>query len=187
MKNLQKSLHDTKNKKLRLALSQKLPKEKILEFSQTINSYNRERIFSFTTETDKELSANAAHILLKAKGENTIWLAGKIPAIMEIIQNTPHEKTKRLLLSILEKQKIDPANINTSFLDYCLKNITSIKTPLAIKVLCMKLAYKQSTAYPELLSELKNTLEITDNSMLNPSTLCAKKKLLKAINHHLSF
>ena len=174
-----------KTEKLRNRLSAKMSKDKILEFSQTINSCNWERIFSFINDEDKELSANAAHILLSAKGGIVIWLSGKISTIMEIVKNTPHEKTRRLLLSILEKQKIDTINIDTTFLDYCLNNILSAETPAATRVLCIKLAYKQSTAYPELLSELKNLLEIMDDTMLAPSLRCAKKNTLKAINSTL--
>ncbi len=176
----------TQKEGLRTILAQKMSKEEIMELSQTINYNSWESIFSFISEEDKELSANAAHTLLKAKGKIEIWLAGKTTSIIEIIKTTCNLKTKRLLLSILEKQKIDNINIDTTFLDYCINNIVSLGTPLAIKVLCIKLAYKQSTAYPELLYELKNLLEIMDDNMLNPSLLCAKKNTLRAINTTLA-
>ncbi len=168
--------------KLRELLSGKLSKDEIIKISQVINPNQWEDIYSLVTEEDRELSANAAHILLNTRKGIRIWLGGKIHSIMENIQTVPFDKTKRLLLSILEKQKIETLNIDIKFLNYCLDNIISLETPPAIKVLCIKLAYKQCMAYPELLSELKNILEIMEDNMLCPSILCAKKHAMKAIS-----
>ena len=167
---------------LRLTLSHKMSKEEILAFAKNVNPYNCEEILPLIAEEDKELSANVAHIFLNAGKGTEIWLSGQTQFIMEVIQTTTHEKTRRLLLSILEKLKIDTININVKFLNYCLDNIVSAKVPCAIRVLSMKLAFKQSAAYPELLSELKTILETMEESMLAPSVRCARKNILKKNN-----
>lgn len=167
---------------LRFLLSQKMSKEDILTFAKTINLYNCDKIFPFIANGNKELSANVAHLFLNTYKETEVWLTGQVAFIINIIQTTPHEKTQRLLLSILERLKLDATNIDIKFLDYCLNNIHSRKTACAIRVLSIKLAYKLSVEYPELLMELKMTLECLDSSTLNPSVACVKKNILRKLN-----
>ena len=169
-----------KDDNLRIILSQKLSKDEILSYAKIVTPYNCNKILPLIAEKDKNLSGNIAYIFLYASKEIEMWLIGQTVFIMEVIQTTTDEKTKRLLMSILVKLKFN--TINIKFLDYCFDNIVSAKSPCAIRVLCIKLAHKQSAQYPELLSELKIILESMDNSTLNPSVACAKKNTLKRIN-----
>jgi hypothetical protein len=174
-----------KQENLHVLLSHKLSKDEILSFGKTVKLYNYDKILPLIASKQKELSANVAYIFLNASKATEIWLVGQTEFIMEVIQTTAHKKTKRLLLTILDKLKLDTININIRFFDYCLDNIISAKSPCAIRVLCMKLAYKQSAAYPELLSELKIMLETMDTHFHNPSVVCARRNILKKINSNL--
>lgn len=169
----------------RIILSQKMSKEEILAYARAMSPNDCNRIISFIAEEEKELSANVAHIFLNTSKGCKIWLSGKATYIMKIAQTTPYEKTERLLLSVLLKLKFDTTDIDVKFLDYCLYSIISAKRPCAIKALCMKLAYKLSTNYPELLYELKMILENIDNISLAPSIACARKNILRKINSAL--
>ena len=170
-----------KQEDLRILLSRKMSKEEIFAFSRMVNPCNCDRIFPLIADKDRILSANVAHLCFYAGKDVETWLSGEAPKIMQIVQTTAHEKTRRLLMAILEKIKFDTTNIDVRFLDYCIDGIVSPKVPSAIKVLCIKLAFKQSAAYSELLSELKMILETMDSSMLAPSVVCARKNILKRI------
>lgn len=168
-----------------LILSQKMSKDEILAFARSMSPSDYDIMFPFIAEEEKELSANVAYIFLNTNNGCEMWLSGKASSIMKIVQTTPYEKTERLLLSILLKLKFDTINIDVKFLDYCLYNILA-KRPCAITVLYIKLAFKLSTAYPELLYELKMILENMDYSNLAPSVACARKNILKKIRNCLN-
>ena len=169
-----------KIQELHIFLSQRMSKKEIITFAKSVTPDLFCKILSLIAYKEKVLSANASYILLHIATEAENNLSIETAFIMETIQATSHEKTQRLLLSLLERLKFD--TINIKFLDYCLDKLISAKTPCAIRVLCMKLAFKQSTAYPELLSELKIILETMDTHMLNPSVTSSRKNILKKIN-----
>ena len=171
-----------KHDNLRTVLSQKLSKEELLSYAKTVNPYNCDKILPLIAEKDKYLSGNSAYMFLYAGTTTEIWLAGQTAFIMDAIQTTTDEKTKRLLMSILLKLKFNTVNIDVKFLNYCLENIVPPKQSCAIRSLCIKLAFKLSTSYPELLTELKMILESMDGYTLNPSVACARKNTLKNIN-----
>lgn len=167
---------------LRIILLQKLSKDEILSYAKIINLYNCDKILPLIAEKDKYLSANTAYIFLHASKATEIWLAGQTSFIMDAVQTITDEKTKRLLMSILLKLKFNTVYIDVKFLNYCLENIVSPKQSCAIRSLCIKLAFKLSTSYPELLTELKMILESIDSYALNPSVASARKNTLKKIN-----
>ena len=96
-----------KQENLHVLLSHKLSKDEILSFAKTVKLYNYDKILPLIASKEKELSANVAYIFLNASKATEIWLAGQTEFIMEVIQTTAHKKTKRLLLSILDKLKLD--------------------------------------------------------------------------------
>ena len=171
-----------KDDNLRIILSKKLSKNEIFSYAKIVNPYNCDKILPLIAENDKYLSGNSAYILLYTSKATKIWLVGQAAFIMEVAQTTTDEKTKRLLMSILVKLKLDAINIDIKFLNYCLENIVSTRQSSAIRSLCIKLSFKLSTAYTELLTELKMILENMESSTLKPSVACARKNILKNIN-----
>ena len=167
--------------KMRDSLTRRMSKEAILAFAETVNGCDCDKILPLIAEDDKELSGNAAYVLLCAQKSLQNCLSGHTEFIMEVVQSTPFEKSRRLLLSLLEKLPSDTTNINVKFLDYCIDSILSAKTPCAIKVSCMKLAFRQCATYKELLVELKMVLDTMDVSMLAPSVACARRNIMKKL------
>ena len=49
---------------------------------------------------------------------------------------------------------------------------------LGIQTLCMKLAYRMCTFYPELMDELKRTLEAMEIDYYKPAVKCLRKRIL---------
>ena len=103
--------------KLRISLSRRMSKEAILAFAETVNGCDCDKILALIAEDDKELSGNAAYVLLCVQKSFQNYLLQHTEFIMEIVQLTPFEKSRRLLLSLLEKLPPDSTNINVKFLD----------------------------------------------------------------------
>ena len=172
--------------KMHIYLSQKMLKESITAFAETVNAYDCNKILPLIADGDKELSSNAAYVLLFAYKGCENQLLEQTSFIMEVIQTTPYDKTRRLLLSLLERLALDTVNVNVKFLDYCFTNILSVKVACAIKASCIRLAFRQCAAYEELLSELKMVLDTMDASMLAPSVASARRNIMKKIDSTLS-
>ena len=56
--------------------------------------------------------------------------------------------------------------------------MVSIEEFPGIQTLCMKLAYCMCTFYPELMDELKRTLEAMEIDYYKPAVKCLRKRIL---------
>ncbi len=64
------------------------------------------------------------------------------------------------------------------FLDFCFEHTASIEEFPGIQTLCMKLAYRMCSFYPELMDELKRTLEAMEIAYYKPAVKCLRKRIL---------
>lgn len=138
-------------------------------------------LYHLMFDTDKHISGNAAWILTHLDTRHNQWLYSKHDELIRESMQISDISKRRLILTLLLKQPFDKENIKGDFLEYCFNCITSNKESIGIKALCMKLAYKQCIYFPELLKELKMTLEIMDSEPLSPGLQVVKKKILKDI------
>ena len=74
--------------------------------------------------------------------------------------------------------KMDEDDLRTDFLDFCFEHMVSIEEFSGIQTLCMKLAYRMCTFYPELMDELKRTLEAMEIEYYKPAVKCLRKRIL---------
>lgn len=138
-------------------------------------------LYNLIFDTDKYISGNAAWILTHLDARHNKWLYPKQHKLIQEAMQTSDTGKKRLILTLLLKQPFDKENINSCFLEFCFKHLASVQESIGIKALCMKLAYRQCSHFPELLKELQLTLEIMDSSFLSPGLQVVKKKILKDI------
>ena len=68
--------------------------------------------------------------------------------------------------------------LRTDFLDFCFEHMVSIEEFPGIQTLCMKLAYRMCSFYPELMDELKHTLEAMEIEFYKPAVKCLRKRIL---------
>lgn len=138
-------------------------------------------LYNLIFDTDKYISGNAAWILTHLDARHNKWLSPKQHELMQEAMQASDTGKRRLILTLLLKQPFDKENINSDFLEFCFKHLTSVQESIGIKALCMKLAYKQCVHFPELLKELQLTLEIMDSDFLSPGLQAVKRKILKDI------
>ena len=145
------------------------------------NDWVKAELFELTKDTDKRISYNALYVFTKFDLSNTEWLYQKQD---ELINRALHEQragNTRLLLTLLLRQPFDSENLRTDFLDFCLLGIISCTKPTAVRLLCIKLAYEQCKFFPELLEELRCTLNLLEHEPLSSGLATARKNILKMI------
>ena len=122
----------------------------------------RSALWGLTKATDKELSA--LQVLLNE--------------LIEQAMHTDNSSVRRLSLNIIERIKMNEDDLRTDFLDFCFEHMVSIEEFPGIQTLCMKLAYRMCTFYPELMDELKRTIEAMEIDYYKPAVKCLRKRIL---------
>jgi len=133
----------------------------------------KEDLFQLLFDPDKRTSDNAAWVLTHLPKTADAWLAERQNLLIDEAMRTTSTTKRRLVMNLLERTTFDPDHIRTDFLDFCFNTILSDE-PVGVKSLAIKLAYKQSVHYPELLKEINATLR-----MMEPEELPAALKHLR--------
>ena len=84
----------------------------------------------------------------------------------------------QLTLNIIERLEINDEDLQTDFLDFCLEHMVSIEEFPGVQTLCMKLAYRMCSFYPELMDELKLTLETMAIEYYKPAVKGLRQRIL---------
>ena len=85
------------------------------------------------------------------------------------------------MLNLLLRQPYTEEDIRTDFIDFCLMKLTDPKSPYAVRAQCIKLAYEQMKYRPELLNELRETLELISCEPLSSGLRSAWKQVMKKL------
>lgn len=84
----------------------------------------------------------------------------------------------QLTMNIIERLEINEEDLQTDFLDFCLEHMVSIEEFPGVQTLCMKLAYRMCSFYPELMDELKLTLETMAIEYYKPAVKGLRQRIL---------
>ena len=122
----------------------------------------RSALWGLTKATDKELSA----------------LQALLNELINQAMQTDNSSVRRLTLNIIECLTLDEDDLRTDFLDFCFEHMISIEEFSGIQTLCMKLAYRMCTFYPELTDELKRTIDAMEIDYYKPAVKCLRKRIL---------
>ena len=116
--------------------------------------------------------------LTKAKDNELPELQVIRNELIDQAMQTENSSVRRLTLNIIERLKMDKDDLRTDFLDFCYEHMVSIEEFPGIQTLCMKLAYRMCSFYPELMDELKRTLEAMEIDYYKPAVKCLRKRIL---------
>lgn len=107
------------------------------------------------------------------------WLYSKQNKLIDELMQCKHNGKKRVLLSLIYRQPM--ANpLRVDFLDFCLESMILASEPHAVQATCMKIAYELCRPIPELLQELRITLETMERD-LSPAMSTTRRNILKAM------
>ena len=131
----------------------------------------------YAFDTDYRVARTALWGLTKAKDEELSELKVIYNELIVLAMQTENSSVRRLTLNIIEKLKMDEDDLRTDFLDFCFEHMVSIEEFSGTQTLCMKLAFRMCTFYPELMDELKRTLEAMEIDYYKPAIKCLRKRI----------
>lgn len=140
----------------------------------------RDKLFSLLDHADPLVASQAAWVLSYWPRKDQAWLVEKQHALMDKVLDCSHDGKVRLLLSMLCRQPLVEKD-RGDVLDYCMETILAQSRPVAIRSFCIKLAYRFCRDFPELLQELKETLDIIKEDA-SPGIISARKNILQLIH-----
>ena len=132
----------------------------------------------YVFDSDYRVARSALWGLTKAKDNELPELQVIRNELIDQAMQTENSSVRRLTLNIIERLKMDKDDLRTDFLDFCYEHMVSIEEFPGIQTLCMKLAYRMCSFYPELMDELKRTLEAMEIDYYKPAVKCLRKRIL---------
>lgn len=174
---------------MRERLSSRLCLNDIAELSAVVagneNNHRKEELYQLSFDDNKRVANNAFWIFTHFDDFNNQWLYQKHDDLIDRVIVENNETNRRLMLSLLLRQPFEEGSLRSDFIDFCESKITACSQPYAIRAYCMKLAYEQMKYYPELLAELKATLDMLSQEPLSSALLSAKNQVMKKIKKSL--
>ena len=129
-------------------------------------------------DSDYRVARSALWGLTKATNEELSDLQVILNELIDKAMQTENSSVRRLTLNIIELLTLEEDDMRTDFLDFCFEHMVSIEEYPGIQTLCMKLAYRMCTFYPELMDELMRTLEAMEIDYYKPAVKGLRKKIL---------
>ena len=156
----------------------------------------------YVFDKDYRVARSALWGLTKATDEELSELQVTLNELTDQAMQTENSSVRRLTLNIIERLwvgelrsgarppvacyqrdarmrlTLEEDDLRTDFLDFCFDHMVSIEEFPGIQTLCMKLAYRMCSFYPELMGELKRTLEAMETAYYKPAVKCLRKRIL---------
>ena len=170
---------------MKTSLSHRLSQSEIKDLcALTQGEHNdnlKEELYQLTLDDDRRVATNALWVFTHFSAVDNEWLYAKHDQLIDRCLNEKDATKLRLMLNLLLRQPYTEEDIRTDFIDYCLMRLTDPKSPYAVRAQCIKLAYVQMRYWPELLNELRQTLELISCEPLSPGLRSAWKQVMKRI------
>lgn len=141
----------------------------------------KELLYQLTFDDDRRVATNALWVFTHFSAVDNEWLYVKHDQLIDRCLNEQDATKLRLMLNLLLRQPYTEEDIRTDFIDFCLMRLTDPKLPYAVRAQCIKLAYVQMRYWPELLNELRQTLEMIACEPLSPGLRSAWRQVMKKL------
>ena len=145
------------------------------------NNHLKEELYQLTLDNDRRVAINALWTFTHFALADNEWLYAKHDQLIDRCLKEKDATKLRLMLNLLLRQPFDEEDLRTDFIDYCLMRLTDPKSPYAVRAQCIKLAYEQMKYWPELLNELRQTLEMISCEPLSPGLRSAWRQVMKKL------
>ena len=145
------------------------------------NDNLKEELYQLTLDADRRVATNALWVFTHFSAADNEWLYAKHDQLIDRCLKEKDATKLRLMLNLLLRQSYTEEDIRTDFIDFCLMKLTDPKSPYAIRAQCIKLAYEQMKHWPELLNELRQTLEMISCEPLSPGLRSAWRQVMKKL------
>ena len=112
----------------------------------------------YVFDSDYRVARSALWGLTKSTNEELSELQVILNELIDQAMQTENSSVRRLTLNIIERLSMDEDDLRTDFLDFCFEHMVCIEEFPGIQTLCMKLAYRMCTFYPELMDGWRLTI-----------------------------
>lgn len=116
--------------------------------------------------------------LTKASKEDLSQLQVIQNELIDQAMKTKNSSVRRLSLNIVERLDMSEDDLRTDFLDFCFEHMIDVEEFPGIQSVCMKLAFRMCKFYPELMDELKRTLEAMEIDYYKPAVKGVRNRIL---------
>ncbi len=144
------------------------------------NEQRKQELYKLAFDEDDITSYQTLWVFTHFNQKENEWLFDKQDELINEVLICQHAGKRRLFLTLLLKQS-HPNPPRVDFLDFCLERMLSKDELPGVQTNCMKLAYELSRQIPELLEELRLTLDIMETDLLPISIRTVRKNVLKAM------
>ena len=127
---------------------------------------------------DYRVARSALWGLTKASKEELSQLQVILNEVIDQAMQTDNSSVRRLSLNIVERLELNEENLRTDFLDFCFDHMMDVEEYPGIQSVCMKLAFRMCKYYPELMDELKRTLEAMEIDYYKPAVKGVRNRIL---------
>jgi len=127
---------------------------------------------------DYRVARTALWGLTKASKEELSQLQVILNEVINQAMQTDNSSVRRLSLNIVERLEMHEEDLCTDFLDFCFDHMIDVEEYPGIQSVCMKLAFRMCKYYPELMDELKRTLEAMETDYYKPAVRCVRNRIL---------
>lgn len=127
---------------------------------------------------DYQVARNMLWGLTKATNAELSQLQPMLHELIDLAMSHENSSVRRLSLNVIERLQMEEEDLRTDFLDFCLDHMTLIEEYPGIQTLCMKLAYRMCKFYPELMDEMKRTVESMDIDYYKPAVKSLRNRIL---------
>ena len=138
-------------------------------------------IFELMFNADEKTAWHASWVCEKVSERSPHFYSEKqLERIIALAVATNFTGLQRLLLSIVLNLGL-PAEIPVEFINTCFERMISLKSPVAVQVLSMKILHDFTKREPDFKGELKNYLESVDIENYSAGYRSARKTVLKKL------
>ena len=138
---------------------------------------------------DYRVARSALWGLTKASREELSQLQVILDKFIDQAMQTDNSSVRRLSLNVIERLrvgerssgmrlKMSEEDLRTDFLDFCFEHMMDVEEYPGIQSVCMKLAFRICCFYPELMDELKRTVETMEIDYYKPAVKCVRNRIL---------
>ena len=162
--------------RLRQTFSEGGAQEIYQEIKSTGNFLGFARQYAFSQ--DYRVARSALWGLTKASKDELSQLQVILNEFIEQAMQTENSSVRRLSLNVIERLELYEDDLRTDFLDFCFEHMIDVEEFPGIQSVCMKLAFRMCKFYPELMDELKRTLEAMEIDYYKPAVKGVRSKIL---------
>jgi len=138
-------------------------------------------LFNLLLDEDEKVAYHCAWVISHFKKEESKYLQDKSDLLIDDLLRTEHTGKRRLILSIIDKNRLGINPISVNLLNFCLEQMVMQSESSGVRSLCVKIAYELCSNTPELFQEFTLILETIHNET-SPAMRSIIKNTFKKIH-----